>query len=76
MPYDDQILVNDGSDNDLLPGGTKPLPEPMLSRNYRHPSQYNFTENAQDMLANSEAVSKEGQLTHLHKAKLSQHWFG
>ena len=26
-----QILVNIGSDNDVLPDGTKPLPEPMLT---------------------------------------------
>ena len=47
-----KILVNNGSDNGLLPDGNKPLPEPMLTRNYWHPSQCNFTENAQDMLAN------------------------
>ena len=28
-----KILVNNGSDNGLLPYGTKPLPEPMLSQN-------------------------------------------
>ena len=26
-----QILVNTGSANDLLPDGTKPLPEPVLT---------------------------------------------
>ena len=30
-PYGDKKLVNIGSDNDLLPDGTKPLPEPMLT---------------------------------------------
>ena len=46
-----EIWVNPGSGNGLLPDGTKPLPEPMLTRDYWHPSQCNFTENAQDMLA-------------------------
>ena len=40
-----KITVND-SDNGFLPDSTKPLPEPMLSQNYQHPSQYNITENA------------------------------
>ena len=40
--------VNNGLDNGMLPDGTKPLPEPMLTQD---PSQSNFTENAQDMLA-------------------------
>ena len=31
MPYDDIDLVNIGSGNGLLPDGTKPLPEPVLT---------------------------------------------
>ena len=30
-PYGDKIWVNIGSGNGLLPDGTKPLPEPMLT---------------------------------------------
>ena len=30
-PYGDEIWVNIGSGNGLLPDGTKPLPEPMLT---------------------------------------------
>ena len=30
-PYGDRDLVNIGSGNGLLPDGTKPLPEPMLT---------------------------------------------
>ena len=33
-PYDDKDWVNNGSGNGLLPDGTKPLPEPMLT--YQH----------------------------------------
>ena len=29
-----EILVNTGSGNGLLPDGTKPLPEPMLTHHY------------------------------------------
>ena len=43
-----KILINNGSDNGLLPDGTKPLPEPMLTRDFWHPSQCNFTRNAYD----------------------------
>ena len=35
-----------------MPDGNKPLPARMLTRDYCHPSQCNFTENAKDMLAN------------------------
>ena len=31
MTYGDKIYVNIGSGSGLLPDGTKPLPEPMLS---------------------------------------------
>ena len=31
MPYGDEIWVNTGSGNGLLPDGTKPLPEPVLT---------------------------------------------
>ena len=31
MPYGDRTLVNIGSGNGLVPDGTKPLPEPMLT---------------------------------------------
>ena len=31
MPYGAKILVNIGARNGLLPHGTKPLPEPMLT---------------------------------------------
>ena len=31
MPYSDRDLVNIGSGNGLLPDGTKPLPEPILT---------------------------------------------
>ena len=34
-----------------MPDGNKPLPAPMLTRDYCHPSQCNLTENAKDMLA-------------------------
>ena len=37
-------------ENKLLPDNTKPLPEPMLTQGYWHPSQYNFTKIAQDIL--------------------------
>ena len=30
-PYYNRVLVNIGSGNGLFPGGTKPLPEPMLT---------------------------------------------
>ena len=43
-----QILANKGSDNSLLPYGTKPLPEPMLTSNHWHPFQYNIKEKTQD----------------------------
>ena len=45
------ILVNNGSGNGLLPDGTKPLPEPMLSIDISavlcHLPEGNFTEKAQ-----------------------------
>ena len=46
-----KILVNNGSDHGMLPDGTKSLPEPMLTQDYWHQSQWNFKENTQDMLA-------------------------
>ena len=33
-PYGDRVLVNIGSGNGLLPDGTKPLPEPMLTNHH------------------------------------------
>ena len=38
MPYIDNLLVNNVSNNGLVPDGTKPLPEPMLTGDYWHPS--------------------------------------
>ena len=35
-PYGDMTWVNKGSDNGLLPDGTKPLPEPMLIYHQRN----------------------------------------
>ena len=41
-------LVNIGSDNGLLPDGTKPLPEPMFTTpEWGHSPEGNFTGNAQ-----------------------------
>ena len=34
-PYDDTDQINIGSGNDLVPDGTKPLPEPMLTSHQR-----------------------------------------
>ena len=45
-----QNWINTGSGNGWLPDGTKPLPEPMLTRDFSHPSQRNFIENMQDMM--------------------------
>ena len=44
------ILVNTGSGNGLLPDGIKPIPEPMMTPDYWHQSQYNFPVNAGDTL--------------------------
>ena len=44
------MKVNIGSGNDLLPGGAKPLSDPMLIQDLWHPSQCNLIENAEDML--------------------------
>ena len=41
--------VNISSVNDLVPDGTKPLPEPMLIKDYWHPSQCDFIENAYEI---------------------------
>ena len=38
-----EIWVNIGSGNRLLPDGTKPLPEPMLTYHQRHSFEVNFT---------------------------------
>ena len=46
------IWVNTGTGNGLLPEGTKPLPEPMLTWDHWHPSQCNSTENVQGLVAN------------------------
>ena len=47
-----RIQVNTGSGNDLLPDGTKPLPEPMLTNDqwvlWQSPDN-NFTLNTQDI---------------------------
>ena len=42
------ILVNIGWVNGLVPDGTKPLHEPMLTEDFWHASQSNFTENTQE----------------------------
>ena len=49
IPYD--LMVNNGSDNCLLPDGTKPLSEPKLTLYYLHPSQCSFTDVMQNMPA-------------------------
>ena len=51
VPYDVIELVNIGSDNGLLPDGTKPLPETMLTNHQRNLVEFtwNFTGNAQDI---------------------------
>ena len=46
-----KILVNDDSDNGLLPDSTKPLPEVIFTWKYWHPSRCHFIEKTQDMLA-------------------------
>ena len=46
-----KILVNNGSDNGLLPDGTNPLPELMLTQYHWRPSLCDFSENAQAMVA-------------------------
>ena len=46
MPYGYKILVNNGSDNVLLLGGTKPLHKPNDDQSFLRPPQGNFTENA------------------------------
>ena len=45
-----EALDKNGLDNGLLLGSTKALPETRFTRAYWHPSQCNFTANAQDML--------------------------
>ena len=57
-----QILVNIGSDNGLVPEGTKPLPVPMLTYHPQDPvlfSRKQFRANAQD-------------ISHLNIIKVSQ----
>ena len=38
-----EIFVNTGYSNGLLPDSTKPLPEPMLTSNYKGPGAFYFT---------------------------------
>ena len=42
-----EILVNTGSGNGLLPDGTKPLPEPILTYYQWHSPEGNFMGNSQ-----------------------------
>ena len=41
-----EFLVNTDAGNDSLLNGTRPLPEPMFTRDYRYPPQINCAENA------------------------------
>ena len=50
MPYGNKILDISDSENGLLPDNIKPLPKPLLTQDYWHPSWHNFAENAQHML--------------------------
>ena len=43
--WQQKILVNNSSDDGLLPDDTKPLPDPMLTRYHWHPSQCSFRDN-------------------------------
>ena len=52
MPYGDMYGVIIGSGNSLLPDGTKPLPERMLTQDYLPPFLCNFIENVPDKLVN------------------------
>ena len=45
MPYDDTELGQHCSGDGLLPDGTRPSPDPMLTQHYWHPFQCHFTEN-------------------------------
>ena len=45
-----QSLVKIGSDNGLVPDGTNPLPEPMLTWNYWHPPRAILQRNMPDKL--------------------------
>ena len=47
------VLVSSGSDDNLLPDSTKPLPKQMLTTGCWYPSPYCVTEKTQDMLTNT-----------------------
>ena len=50
-----EIWVNIGSGNGLLPDGTKPLPEPMLTYHQQDSVEItNFTASAQDINSQTE----------------------
>ena len=52
MSYGDKkMLLNNGLDNSLLPDGTKPLSELMLTQDYWCSSQSKFPENVQNIMA-------------------------
>ena len=53
-----QILVNIGSGNGLLPDGTKPLPEPMLTYRKYGP----VTLSKDNLTRDAPAISHENQL--------------
>ena len=62
------ILVNIGWVNCLVPDGTKPLPEPMLTGNFWHASQSNLTENTQDIFTDGlTRASAVMELTYLSR---------
>ena len=60
-----EILVNNGSDNGLLPDGTKQLSKPILTSEYWFLAQCNSPENVEDMLENSSLE--------IHFLKISKH---
>ena len=74
-----EIWVNVGSGNGLMPDGTKPLPQPMLTSHWWArgsvilTSEQFHTESAQDAILFKEFESYSFEITYWVKAKDNRH---